>query len=121
MFIALASVLAAQALAAPQPSCGCAPFHADSATPPALSTPDARTIRDFALFSHRKIADELVRQDGAYLDTLLSALDSCADRGAKLAWLRQVAAENADTTVFAARIVRAHEQGKLCPRPHALP
>lgn len=117
MLIALVSLLATQAAALPQPTCGCAPFHADSAAPPALSTPDARAIRDFSLFSHRKLADDLVRQDGVYLDTLLAALDSCADRGAKLSWLRRVAADSADTSAFAGRIVRAYEQGNLCPRP----
>jgi len=116
MLIALVSLLASQAAAVPQPTCGCAPFHADSAAPPALSTPDARAIRDFTLFSHRKLADDLVRQDGAYLDTLLAALNSCPDRAAKLHWLRRVAADTADTAAFAGRIVRAHEQGMLCPR-----
>ena len=91
-----ASLLAAQASA--QPSCGCAPFDR----------------RDYALFSHRKIADDLVRREGVYLASLLDALASCPDRKLKTEWLRRVATDTADTAAFANRIALAFEQGDSC-------
>ncbi len=68
-------------------------------------------LRDFVLFSHRKITDDLVQGKGVYLDTLLTRLAACGARKATLDWLRQLAIDTADTSEFADRIAR------YCPAP----
>lgn len=86
------------AQAAHSAPCGC----------PAPETPvqaDAqRRLRDFALFNHRRIVDDLVRREGIYLDTLLESLPHCTDRSTQIDWLRQLAADTPDTASFAQRL-----------------
>ncbi len=86
------------AQAAQSAPCGCPtadiPVQADA----------QRKLRDFALFNHRRIVDDLVRREGIYLDSLLAALPQCADRDAQVGWLRQLAADTPDTAAFAQRL-----------------
>lgn len=120
-FVLLAlSLVATQATASAPPPCGCAPFDRAGVAPvsaPATDTPQARALRDFVLYSHRKIADDLVRREGAYLETLLSALAACPDKPIKLDWLRRTAADTVETPEFADRIARAYAQGASCGEP----
>ena len=90
----------------------CAPILLATGVWPALlpaahaSDAPAHALRDFALFSHRRIADDLVRGNGVYLDTLLSQLAACGDRAGAIAWLRQLALDSPDTDQFADHIAR---------------
>ena len=117
MLLALVSLLASTAA----PACGCAPFQRSDLPAATELAAEALAIRDFALFSHRKLADDLVRQDGPYLNTLLAELRHCPDRAAKLAWLRRQAGASADTAAFAISIAQAHQQGASCPPRDARP
>ena len=63
-------------------------------------------LRDFALFSHRRIADDLVRGEGVYLDTVLAQLSACGNRAGDIAWLRQLASDTSDTNQIAEHIAR---------------
>lgn len=110
--MSIATLLLATAQAVQPAPCGC---------PPADAPPQAeaqRTLRDFALFNHRRIVDDLSRQEGLYLDTLLAALPHCPvpNRQAQVSWLRQVAAETPDTAAFAQRIAACPA---LAPPPAA--
>ncbi|QNA87775.1 hypothetical protein G4G28_03550 [Massilia sp. Dwa41.01b] len=109
--------LQATAMAAP---CGCAPFAPDaeqSVPAPAAPSPEARTLRDFVLFAHRRIGADLIRQQGPYLDTVSTYLSSCPDETLKRAWLRRALAATSDTSQFAERIAHAYEQARACPPP----
>ncbi len=122
MFIATLSLLAVQAASVAPPACGCAQYATGAyATAPPVASAQARAIRDFALYTHRKIADELVRGQGPYLDNLLPLLAGCAERERKIAWLRQLALSAADTDAFADRIARTHEAAQACARPSPMP
>ncbi|MFL6659428.1 MAG: hypothetical protein ACJ8GW_15225 [Massilia sp.] len=121
LLLALMLMPAMEAAAGPQPPCGCAQYQSGQ-TPsvlPAPASPQARAIRDFILFSHRKIADDLVRHEGVYLDTLLAALTVCPDTIIKTAWLRESLATIADTQVLADRVARSADN--VCVAPHAGP
>jgi len=118
------SLLASHAAASSQPPCGCEQYLSVSAVegpPLATVSPQARAIRDFALFSQRKIADDLVRQEGVYLETLLASLTVCNDNALKTAWLRRLAADIADTDMFANRVAHSYERGSTCARAHEKP
>jgi len=116
LLLAMLSMLATQA-AAVAPPCGCEQaLTASAGAAQAVVSAQARVVRDYVLFSHRKIADDLVRQEGVYLETLLALLTYCGDNAAKTAWLRRLAADTADTDVFADRIARSYEYGNTCPR-----
>ena len=73
-----------------------------------------RAIRDFALYAHRRIAEDLIRQRGLYLDTLIDAFPYCQQRATKLAWFRQLLASTSDTRIFAERIAQQHESSRSC-------
>ncbi|MDM5179263.1 hypothetical protein PO883_18890 [Massilia sp. DJPM01] len=119
------STLAALALTGLQtgasaPSCGCAQFAADAgpaASSPALLSADARVLRDFALFSHRRIGADLIRKQGPYLQTLAAYFPHCADGALKLAWLRQTLASASDTRLFAERLAQQYDSGRTCAVP----
>lgn len=103
--------------AAPPSSCGCAqylPGAANASGQHAALSPQARTLRDFALFSHRRIGADLINKKGPYLDTLTAALPHCGDGGLTLSWLRQVLAESGDTRLFAERIARQVDSSRAC-------
>jgi hypothetical protein len=92
----------------------------------AMAPPSAQAlaIRNFSLFSHRKLADELVLGEGVYLDTLLTLLPGCDARATKISWLRQVARETVDTDAFADQLARSYVPGSTCAAasvPRALP
>lgn len=87
---------------------------AESGAAAAPVSPQARTIRDFSLFSHRKLADELVLGEGVYLDSLLALLPGCDTRAARIARLRQVALETVETDAFAERLARSYVPGITC-------
>lgn len=117
------STLAALAMAALQagaPACGCAQFAPDAAQPVPASaalSADAIILRDFALFSQRRIGADLIRKQGPYLHTLSSYFPHCADDALKLAWLRRTLADAADTRLFAERLAQHYDNGRACPVP----
>ena len=104
------------AVAAPADPCARYRAGADLAAPP-VASPQARAIRNFVLFSHRKLADELVLGEGVYLDSLLAALTGCPEHAQKTSWLRQVALSTPDTDAFADRIARSFEYGSSAANP----
>ncbi|MDQ1832695.1 hypothetical protein [Massilia scottii] len=102
------------------PACGCAQFvfHAGpAASSQAVLSADARILRDFALFSHRRIGADLIRKQGPYLQTLATYFPHCADDALKLAWLRQTLASASDTRLFAERLAQQYDSGRTCPVP----
>jgi hypothetical protein len=109
-----ALILIGMQAAAPSVPYGCAQFAPGiyRALPEgAALSADARTIRDFALYSHRRIAEDLIQGRGPYLETLLAYFPQCEDRATKLAWLRQLLASTSDTRIFAERIANQYETG----------
>jgi len=113
-----ALALAGLQAAAPAAPCGCGQFAADGGPglpAPAVLSPEARMLRDFVLFSHRRIGADLIRQQGPYLDTLSAYFPTCPDEKIKLAWLRQTLAATSDTGQFAERLARQVEQVRACP------
>lgn len=119
------STLAALALAglqagAPAPACGCAQFAPDAGQPAPAQTEQAlsaegRILRDFVLFSHRRIGADLIRKQGPYLHTLAAYFPHCADDALKLAWLRQTLASASDTRLLAERLAQRYDSGRPCP------
>jgi hypothetical protein len=111
------SALHALAAAAPDAACGCAQFapQAPQAAPDqgGRSAP-ARAVRDFVLFSHRRIGADLIRKQGPYLDTLSASFPHCADDALKLAWLRQSFAGTSDTRLFAERLAHQVDASRAC-------
>jgi hypothetical protein len=118
-----------QATAAAAP-CGCGQFalEVSAAAPEGVTgslsqaqpdhgalSPNARRLRDFILFSHRRIGADLIRQRGPYLDTLAAFFPHCTNTTVKLAWLRHALAGTGDTSQFAAHIVHQAENGRACP------
>lgn len=81
---------------------------------PEILSSDAKAIRDFVLFSHRKIAEDAIQNRGMYLDTIIDYLQECGDKPRKMKWLRQALVDTADTVVFANRIASMYESGKHC-------
>lgn len=117
MHSAILVLIGAQALA-PAAPCGCAQFAgADpyAGNEAAIVSDSGRAIRDFALYAHRRIAEDLIRQRGLYLDTLIDAFPYCQQRATKLAWFRQLLASTSDTRIFAERIAQQHESSRSCP------
>lgn len=119
MNLAVLALIGIQA-ATPGPQCGCTQFAPN--TPSIVSkgaalSAGARTIRDFALYSHRRIAEDLIQKRGPYLDTLIAYFPNCQDREAKLTWLRQLLASTSDTRVFAERIANQYEISRVCGHP----
>ena len=120
MFQLAALALIGLQAAAPAPPCACAQFAlgAGYAVPDqAVLSDEARALRDFALFSHRRIGADLIRRQGPYLQTLAAHYPHCADEALKLAWLRQVLASTSDTRVFAERLAQQYETGRRCTPP----
>lgn len=110
-------VLQQEAQAAPLAPCGCRQF--ELATAPfkseAVLSPQARSLRDFVLFSHRRIGADLIRKQGPYLGTLSSAFSFCSDESVKLAWLRKTFSASADTREFAERMAQQFDSSHACP------
>jgi hypothetical protein len=115
MNFAILALIGMQAVT-PVPPCACAQFSpAIQAIPnEVVLSKRARVIRDFALYSHRRIVEDLIQQRGLYLETVLSYLPQCEERAAKLAWLRQVLLSTNDTLIFAERIAYQYEIGQSC-------
>lgn len=117
------AVLQAAAPATPASLCGCAQFARNAAGAGAETeagatlSANARQLRDFVLFSHRRIGSDLVQQQGPWLDTLAGAFSHCADDQVKLAWFRQTLASTSDTRVFAERIAQQFDSSRACPLP----
>ena len=112
-----ALVLAGLQTTAPAAPCGCAQFALDAGSvrsDDAKLSVSARTLRDFILFSHRRIGADLIHKHGPYLDTLSAFFPHCANDAVKLAWLRQTLAGVADTRLFAERIAQQYDSGHAC-------
>jgi hypothetical protein len=106
--------------AAPPPACGCAQFSLDAPSAPresAALSADARSVRDFVLFSHRRIGADLIRGQGPYLQSLLSVFPHCTDEAIKLVWFRQMLASTNDTEALAMRIAHQFDASLACPAP----
>ena len=103
--------------AAPPAPCGCAQFRSAPPASEAALSAQARQVRDFVLFSHRRIGADLIARRGPYLDTLAAFFPSCADPSVKLAWFRQLLASTSDTGVFAESIARHNDASRDCPSP----
>lgn len=116
--LAALALMAAQAAAPPAP-CGCDRFDRDTGrakSDGAVLSDNARTLRDFVLFSHRRIGADLIRKHGPYLDTLAAFFPRCSDE-VKLAWLRQILASTSDTRLLAERIAQQYDIVRECPLP----
>jgi 3-oxoacyl-[acyl-carrier-protein] synthase III len=119
MNLAVLTLVGLQA-ATPAAPCGCAQFAGNTqyaAHDGTALSAGARTIRDFTLHAHRRIAEDLIQRHGPYLETLVAYFPHCADREVKLAWLRQLLASTSDTRVFAERIANQYEASRVCGRP----
>jgi hypothetical protein len=106
--------------ATPAAPCACEQFERDARgaiSDGAVLSADARTLRDFVLFSHRRIGADLIRKHGPYLDTLSAFFPHCPDEAVKLAWLRQLLAGASDTQLFAERIAQQYETVRACTLP----
>ena len=101
----------------PATACGCAQFVPDAGNTatdhPALSDA-ARTLRDFVLFSHRRIGADLIGKQGPYLQSLSAFFPYCADEAVKLAWFRQMLVSTSDTSLFAERLAQQYDSGREC-------
>ena len=115
-----ALALAGLQAASPPASCGCGQFRLSPdpvvASSPALSA-QALVLRDFVLFSHRRVGADLIARRGPYLDTLAGFFPHCADASLKLAWFRQLLASTSDTRLFAERLAQHYDTGRSCPPP----
>lgn len=101
-------------------SCGCAQFALDAGAAgsgQAVLSAGGRSMRDFVLFSHRRIGADLIRRHGPYLSTLTALFPHCPDDALKLAWLRQAFAGTSDTRLFAERIAQQYDSASACPLP----
>jgi hypothetical protein len=68
-----------------------------------------RALRDFALFSYRNIANDVLNGYGAYLDTITASFSSvCADPGQTRRWISMLLARSSLPTDFARRLAVAH-------------
>lgn len=105
----------------PAIACECELF--DSATsvysPPETWSEEARVIRDFSLYAHRRIVDGIIQGQGIYFETVLNYLHHCHSRSKKTAWLRQLSVNTPDTAVFANRIAGIYEAGAACNTPRS--
>ncbi len=71
---------------------------------------DDAALREFAVFSYRDIAADLIDGSGPYLDTLLAVFaDSCIDREPLLLEFREIVTASTSAPDFARRIADAHE------------
>lgn len=118
----LLAVLAFAGLQAAVPAwaCGCAPFepNAGRSVPAATSlSAEACTLRDFVLFSHRRIGADLIRKHGPYLDTLSAFFPQCQNAAAKLDWFRQTFASTSDTRLFAEQLALQVDASRECRAP----
>lgn len=117
--LACAGLHVASAAAPPAPvSCGCAQFAPDAPRPvanPSLLSDEARALRDFVLYSHRRIGADLIRKQGPYLATLTAAFPHCSDPAIKHAWLRQIFASTSETHLVAERVALQAESSRACP------
>jgi hypothetical protein len=95
----------------------CTSFESPPAPTPATTplNPAALKVRNFVLYSHRRIVDDLALRQGVYLDTVLDAFPSCPDRQQKMSWLRQLVVDAPDTGDFAERIVLQLQRVSACP------
>jgi hypothetical protein len=117
--LAVLALMGLQA-AAPAPHCGCEQFalNAGSAVlDRAVLSDGARTLRDFVLFSHRRIGADLIRKHGPYLDTLYTVFPQCTSDTVKLAWFRQALASTSDTRLFAERLAQQYDAVHACTVP----
>jgi hypothetical protein len=117
--------LQAVAMAASPAPCGCTQFALGAAagqtikaTPaPAALSEGGRALRDFVLFSHRRIGADLIRSEGPYLSTLSASFPHCTDAAVKLAWLRETFAATSETPIFADRVARQFDNSRACKLP----
>ncbi|MFB9245935.1 hypothetical protein IV454_12095 [Massilia antarctica] len=103
------------------PACGCGQFALDAipaASSQAVLSAEARVLRDFALFFHRRIGADLIRKQGPYLQTVAAYFPHCANDTVKLAWLRQTLASAGDTRLFAERLAQQYDAGRTCSVPN---
>lgn len=101
----------------PASPCGCAQFAPDAGstvTQQAAPSSKARMLRDFVLFSHRRIGADLIRRHGPYVQSLSAFFPTCPDDAVKLAWFRQMLARTSDTGLFAERLAQQVDSSRAC-------
>jgi hypothetical protein len=117
-FAALALIgLQAAASAAP---CGCDQFKRDpgsTVSDHAVLSAEARAIRDFVLFSHRRIGADLIQKHGPYLDTISAFFPHCSNDAVKFDWLRHLLASTSDTRLLAERVAQQYDTVRECSVP----
>lgn len=101
--------------AAAQPSPGCRDFaelqrvRSPAATDQAGARAEEAGLREYAVFSYRNIANDLIDGNGPYLDALLAAFaEPCTERTALIAELRRLLAASKSAPDFARRVAIAH-------------
>lgn len=103
--------------AEPVADCDCLPRRAAIDDAPAASAlgSEQRPLRDYALFSYRNIANDVVLGKGPYLQTLRELFaPACASPQHFNDWLRQTLLDASGTTDFARRIATAHVLAGRC-------
>ena len=115
-----------------------APLHADGACPALpeidkIMAADAqskntqtysneRALRDFALFSYRNIANDVLNGYGPYLDTITVSFGSvCLDPEQTRRWISVLLARSSLPTDFARRLAVAHSLTAESVRASRLP
>jgi hypothetical protein len=113
----LAAVIVASAVAAPLHADGGCPalpeidkiMAVDVQSRTTQTYSDERALRDFALFSYRNIASDVLNGYGPYLDTLTVFFGSvCVDPEQTRRWIGALLARSGLATDFARRLAVAH-------------
>jgi hypothetical protein len=101
-------VQAAQAACTPLPTLD--EIHAlDARTRDSQAYEQERMLREFVLFSSRKLANDIINGSGPYLDTIASFFPlDCADDSKRRQWLRDVLANAESGPAFARQLSIAH-------------
>jgi hypothetical protein len=113
----LAAIVVAIAVAAPLHAEGGCPAlpeidkitAADAQSKTTQTYSNERALRDFALFSYRNIANDVLNGYGPYLDTLTVSFGSvCLDPEQTRRWISVLLAQSSLPTDFARRLGVAH-------------
>jgi hypothetical protein len=112
-----AAIVVAIAVAAPLHADGGCPalpeidkiMAADAQSKATQTYGNERALRDFALFSYRNIANDVLNGYGPYLDTITASFASvCVDREQTRRWISMLLARSSLPTDFARRLAVAH-------------
>jgi hypothetical protein len=113
----LAPIVVAIAVAAPLHADGGCPalpeidkiMAADAQSKTTQTYSNERALRDFALFSYRNIANDVLNGYGPYLDTITASFGSvCVDPEQTRRWISVLLARSSLPTDFARRLAVAH-------------